>query len=169
MIINSETVVKVLGCKTRFIDVAAELAQLVQSSCIGKRMFVKAHAMVLSERVSDDMAAKLETLKEAEINSKTLFDMANDIKEKLASRPDLDLLPSRREAKVCYRGQQIKLASRTLHEEWTTRLYCAIKETAVKRGLIAELLVEQHLCGAPVERLGPIDESVIKGMAAARR
>eukprot|EP00974_Lingulodinium_polyedra_P022122 2137008-Lingulodinium_polyedra.AAC.1 len=97
MIINSETVVKVLGCKTRFSDVAAELAQLVQSSCIGKRMFVKAHAMVLSERVSDDMAAKIATLKDSNIDSNTMFDMANDIKEKLAPRPDLDLLPSRRE------------------------------------------------------------------------
>eukprot|EP00972_Heterocapsa_arctica_P092638 13660284-Heterocapsa_arctica.AAC.1 len=139
-------VLKVMAEKNSWDSVETELNNVIMTSGLGKRLFSFAIQHMLSQLVTKRMnIAVSELWKESEITLANIRASKKKILQSLQEGATMELLPSKRDLQVVYRGVPVDLKVCSMAEHFDLLIAAKAKGEAVACGTLQPLFCENDL------------------------
>lgn len=148
-----EPIGRLMQATGRWLDHQVDIEMVIASSMVGKRMFMFAHALIVKDRVTEIMAAASVLLEGLPMLDKAAVAEQRSVAlARVNALAGLDLLPSRRDIVISYRGIPTSLQVFTIGEEFELRCSAVVKARGVQAGLLVPLRFEQGLVDPGVKQ-----------------
>ena len=171
LVMPTTAVEALMAAKGQWKNVSDELATVTGSSRIGKLLFSHAVQQSIMEQMQLKQSSAMEKLwATPTVGPRDIAKVQKDLVRELCQMPNAELVPSKREVKVSYRGCDLKYMVGSLHEEVDLRLQSSIKSRATSLGELLPLACEDDLVPAKKEGIaGQIQPALIAAAAHSRK
>ena len=158
-------------CRTTWADVATELASVIQSSDVGKRLFASAWRDLQCARVRAAIDSIVKHLEEVHVIDESAVQRGRKaFKQKLeelgASGNDAS---TRREVSVSYRGIEIRLLVASVMDEYNVAEETFLRQVAVESGGLCKLWCEDAFVQARRPCVQSVDLALVTRVERARQ
>lgn len=159
-------------CRGAWVKVADQLILLVQASELGRALFEDPLASAMASRLGKSADKGVSDLfdKKQHINMKLYAHSKSAIMDQVKGMDGIEMLPSKRDISVQFRGQLIKLRIGSLAEEVDTRYASHMKGCATQAKKLAMLWCDDVLVAsdAKLKFQATFASDLIKEASAAR-